>query len=441
MPRFTTALISFAMTLASSHLLPGADIADDRVAIQMALFYAPTPSSDPLPALRELSSTPDLACRVIDPGSDATDPLPVVWAHWAPIDRYGPPTEQAWRYRTRGLPAELQPQLAAAPRALVLDFLVARADAVAANERIARLVSALAEATGGLPWDEEARCLQSLAEWKHRRVESWSAALPDMRRHIVIDSYRDGELLRMVTIGMRKFGLPDLVTTGVTAHAFRSIEAAMTASAQLLVEGRANAAPFTIELRAVRHEGVRTWLLEHPHPGAVGTVVATLTPVATEEGDADNALLALDFPGDGASQQERQQTAIAALFGTRDELIVPKSDPKALEAASALARARLLALRDRFADGFDPGEHLAIKGPFLAEDGRKEWMWVEVTTWKGDTFTGTLTNQPFWAKHLRPGSRVQVEAADVYDYIWTKPDGSREGNETGRMMQAAESKP
>jgi hypothetical protein len=40
----------------------------------------------------------------------------------------------------------------------------------------------------------------------------------------------------------------------------------------------------------------------------------------------------------------------------------------------------------------------------------------------------------YWVKGLKPGSPVTVNESDVFDYIWIKPDGSREGNETGKIL-------
>ena len=35
--------------------------------------------------------------------------------------------------------------------------------------------------------------------------------MPDLSKHLVIHAYQKGELVRAITLGMEKFGLPDLV--------------------------------------------------------------------------------------------------------------------------------------------------------------------------------------------------------------------------------------
>ena len=34
------------------------------------------------------------------------------------------------------------------------------------------------------------------------------------------------------------------------------------------------------------------------------------------------------------------------------------------------------------------------------------------------------------------GARVEVKAEEIFDYIFSKPDGTREGNETGPLIEA-----
>lgn len=426
-----------ALRLLALLLLPLLLIAqeDEPLTIEMALYFAPAPSADPLPVLRTLAGQDATAFAVVEELAGAALTPPMVHPHWVALAEYAPPDERAWRYRTRGLEAALRPTVAAAERVLVLEFLVDRREALAANARICRLLAALADATGGLPWDEESRQLYSAAAWRAARVDSWHDGLPDLREHIVMDAYRDGDLIRVVTLGMRKFALPDLVVHGVTSHALRTINHTVNGCAQRLAEGgRIVDGGLDLVLAQVRHPAVRTALQENPGPGATGDVVVRLAPAERQEGDAGNALLDLDFAVEGGTAQERQQAAMKRLFGASDSIVRAKADDAALLAASAQARQRLFAMRAHFAEAFAPGEHLVVKGPFRAEDGRVEWMWVEVTTWKDGVFAGVLVNEPSFVQGLRPGSAVTVPEGDIFDYIWVKPDGTREGNETARLL-------
>ena len=63
-------------------------------------------------------------------------------------------------------------------------------------------------------------------------------------------------------------------------------------------------------------------------------------------------------------------------------------------------------------------------------------MWVEVASWKGSRIFGTLQNEPFDIPTLRAGQRVEVLEDDVFDYIFTRADGSTEGNEAGKIIES-----
>jgi uncharacterized protein YegJ (DUF2314 family) len=413
---------------------------DGRLNIQMALFFAPDPAVDPVAGLRELCSRPATGFRLIEAEKDLAGPLPAVAASWAPLKKYAPPDEKSWPYRTRDLPMkDVRPGVVAGSRVLVLDFYVSRRDAVEANRRIGLLMSALADATGGLPWDEESRRLFSAAAWRKSRVDSWYGGIPDMREQIVMDEYRDGEFLRVVTLGMRKFALPDLVADGVTYHISRNIGHTVNACAQTLVEGGViRDKRLTLNFASIRHPAVRETMQAKPGPGATGRSVVSLTPARPEQGDADNILLDIDFPVTGSGKQERQQAAMAALFGSTDSITKVRSGDPELNAARDRARRRLPELRQRFMQGLEPSEHIVVKGPFHINDGRTEYMWVEVSRWSGSTIRGILTNDPFWVKGLKAGSRVTVREDDVFDYIWRRPDGTELGNETGAILRKRE---
>lgn len=411
----------------------------DHLSIQMALYFAPEPTTDPIEKLVHLCSQPEHAFTVVRDPEKEELVLPLVGPEWIRLDKYAPPDEKSWEYRTKGLPKEQRPAVAAAKQVLVLNFLVNKGDARAANERICRLVSALADASGGLPWDEESRRLFSAAAWRASRVDSWKDGIPDIREHMVMDAYRDGEFIRVVTMGMRKFALPDLVAEGVIAHSSRNIGHTINACAQILMEGGTiSEEQLRIDFKAVKHAAVRSMLQEKPGPGATGIAVATLKSVKPQQGDANNALLELDFPVPGTTLQERQQTAMKSLFGATDSLIKARDNDAELNAASAKAKLQLPKLRKHFAEGLEPNEHLTVKVPFASDDGRTEWMWIEVTGWTGTTIKGTLVNEPFWVKGLKPGSPVTAKESEVFDYIWVKPDGSKEGNETGKILDKEE---
>ncbi len=79
-------------------------------------------------------------------------------------------------------------------------------------------------------------------------------------------------------------------------------------------------------------------------------------------------------------------------------------------------------------------ERLLLKAPFATSSGGRVWMWVEVVSWKGDRVEGILQNDPYYVPGLKAGSRVAFSEADVVDFLHTLPDGTEEGNETGKIL-------
>src|SRR6185312_17562662 len=73
------------------------------------------------------------------------------------------------------------------------------------------LAEDLARKTGGLIWDEETRQVFTPDAWHLLRLASWTGNIPELANQFSIDIYPTNEYMRAITLGMTKFGLPDLV--------------------------------------------------------------------------------------------------------------------------------------------------------------------------------------------------------------------------------------
>ena len=92
-------------------------------------------------------------------------------------------------------------------------------------------------------------------------------------------------------------------------------------------------------------------------------------------------------------------------------------------------------LQRDFNAGLQPGELIEVKAPFKTPDGGNEWMWVEISSWKGNLIRGVLKNEPFNIPDLHSGQVVEIWQGDVFDYIREYPDKRREGNTTGDILE------
>jgi uncharacterized protein YegJ (DUF2314 family) len=188
----------------------------------------------------------------------------------------------------------------------------------------------------------------------------------------------------------------------------------------------------TVDINTLRYGGYREATLAK---GGVGKVTVELAVAEPKEGDADNRLIEIGFPGPANQLAERQVAAIVQLWGKNDEVLGAKHGDEVLAAASERARARLLTELKPSYQPKPPERHeLAVKAPFTTPDGGGEFMWVEVVRWEGTTIHGLLMNNPTHIPGLHQGASDEVAEASVIDYQLTLPDGTQQVNETTEIL-------
>ncbi len=335
----------------------------------------------------------------------------------------------------RGLSATDKQGLRASKAVTVLTFKGPGLAALATYRRSLVLIAELAKETGGLVWDQETREMFSQTAWA-KRSQDWSeSGMPIVRSQITIHGYRNGELARMITLGMRKFALPDVVINQVaTGHV--AMPKVIDLLCQRFVEGTFLAAPgkLTVAIDDVLQTEARKALASARAPGAQGRSELSLASGEHDEGDPENPLVEIVFPGAEATRPERQGELLRQLFGNQERIADVVHDEE-LMAASARARQTALQYKPRYAKAPPgSGERLVVKAPFATASGGHEYMWVEVLRWQGATIYGLLESEPRDVPKLKSGARVEVAESAIFDYILHKPDGSREGDLTGELI-------
>mgnify|MGYP001551857101 CR=1 FL=1 len=359
-----------------------------------------------------------------------------VFLTFPPIEKFAPPSADTMRFMAADLNEAEQRQLGACQSVAVFEVVGPGARAFEDYRSALKLSAELAQKLGGFLWDEETRTAHTLQSWQNR-LDSWQGGVPFINRHVAIHQYRDGELFRIVSLGMVKLGLPDIAVNQVSGTDADQMGRLVDLLLQKFVEGAAPNAQqqLMVALDDVHHAEMRQWLAPNVSENAERRVVLSLVPIEPDEGDSDNRLLELAFPGDKARTQERHAAALSALFGSQDSVLTLEHDAELL-AASARARKKAFALRERFSKGPQYGEELLVKARFETPDGNGEWMWVEVVSWQGGTIDGLVTEDAFDIPTLKRGARVEVKAEEIFDYLFSKPDGTSEGNETGPLIEA-----
>jgi uncharacterized protein YegJ (DUF2314 family) len=420
---------------ASRRPVPAGPLRDTPIHLEFAV-YVPEEQTD-LAALAEQLLGKQLTEVPVIREPDKETPVPWVSVRLPPLSKYQAPDADRLRHGGKGLAPEEKGRVAAS-RQVVLLMARAPAERIDAVHRgLLAAVAALAEQVDGFPWDEATRQVYGRARWREDRC-SWQAGVPDMSRHITMHAYRDGELLRIVTLGMSKFGYPDLVANQVAGRSSESMGNLINLAAQTLVErsGVDTASTLEVALDQIAHQGVKAAQNTNIGPNAARKAALPIAFVEPEEGDEHNRLIELLFDArPGESPQAVQARTLDLVYGSHDEMSSVASDDAEVKAASERALAELRALKPTFVKGVPVGDHLLVKAPFRTASAGIEWMWVEVVRWQEGTIAGILANDPFDVPELKEGARVEVKESAVFDYIHHRADGSQAGNLTGAVIE------
>jgi uncharacterized protein YegJ (DUF2314 family) len=315
---------------------------------------------------------------------------------------------------------------------LVLDFICKQAEIWKTYRKAIELLYGIAHEQDAIIWDDAARVCYTADEWKMKRIETWTDSIPNLGYHFVIHFYREDKFCRAITLGMSKFGLPDLVLNNISCYQDQSTTSLINLTCQTFAEkGNLKDGAIALNIDSVQCSSLRESLLESLKPSATKGALVPLKVAKHEDGDPYNRLVEIRYPREVQVYQDR---LLSSLFGAKDSLIATKHDEELL-AASQRAKERLPQLQKVFQVGLKPGESILVKAPFQTISGGNEWMWVEVVGWNGNQIEGILQNDPYEVPSLKSGARVMVKQEDLFDFIHTLPDGSKEGNETGVIIE------
>jgi uncharacterized protein YegJ (DUF2314 family) len=371
---------------------------------------------------------------------DRLDPalkLPLAAFDARGVEGYAPPDEHMLRYKGRGLDDDARRRVAGCRSVVIVRGVAAGPDADRFHRGLLAAVHDLAVELDGFCWDESTREVFVPWAWRERRL-GWQGGPPDVVDHVAMHAYRDGELIRIVTLGMSKFGLPEVAVREVPQGLSGKVGNLINLLCQGLVERPVlrKAGELPVALDRVESTSQRATQDQNILGNAERGATLTLVVGRRDEGDAENRLIDIAF-GDPSHAQREQHAVIARIYGSEDELTPVPSDDADMERAMATARAEFAELRTGFHDGGtpDPGEQLLVKAAFDTDDGGVEWMWVEVVALRDGSIHGILANDPFGIEGLTVGDRVEVEVDAVGDYIYRRGDGTDVGNHTAAVLE------
>ncbi len=351
---------------------------------------------------------------------------------------YRPPDIESLRYSGKGVTKDQTEKLQKTNTVIIIDFAIPLANRISGLYEASKFIADLSKATNGIIWDEETRECFGYSNWVSNRVDSFENGIPDVSKHITIHAYKDGEFIRAITLGMTKFGLPDIEVSDFSWSDNRNIGNLINLFAQQIYEIGVirETGKFSLNIDKIKHNTINKKTKESLYEEAEKEIPIHIVKGTRDEGDPNNRIIEIIFDNyPGKDKQEKMEAMLSKLWGWKDELIKVKHN-EAIMAASERAKRELPSIKKKIRKGLAPGEYYMFKAPFITPDGGNEWMWVEVILWKNkNEIIGILKNQPFNIPSLKAGSKVVVKMNDIFDYIHRLPDGTTEGNETGELIQ------
>ncbi|MDD1780285.1 DUF2314 domain-containing protein [Enterovibrio sp. ZSDZ35] len=297
-----------------------------------------------------------------------------------------------------------------------------------------------AQKTGAVIWDSETRELFSPEAWKEKRLAAWlEDGIPSISEQTVIHAYEGDIGIRAISLGMHKFDLPDIVVDNFEWSTNSAMAHLINLTGQSIMEGTkiSDDDKILLDIEALSNTKLKRTISHFTSDDAIKRLDIEFAEGKWEEGDPENYLIELKFNDHaGSSLSEKQALALKTLFGYDGEAMMVKHNQK-IEEASENAKKKLPLISASFNKGLAPGESIHVKAPFSTDSGSTEWMWVEVTQWKGTKIEGVLRNEPMDIDTLKLGAMVAIDQNDVFDYIHYRADGTVEGNETQVLLNQA----
>ena len=219
-------------------------------------------------------------------------------------------------------------------------------------------------------------------------------------RHIAIELRREPDgTARLATLGMSRFGAPDLVLRGAPLNSGPLLVDVLEEAAGAIAAGR-TALPIRVGSNVPGSDG-----------GASAALAAfAASPLAlTPDGEADDRV---ELVPSGASQEATREEWDALASKLAGSAPAPDPPPSSTDFPAALSRLE----RD--------GGELFVLSPFaIADDDREAggpgvaWLWMKVATCDATACTGALSSRPRFASNVAAGRTSRVLRAKIVDYL------------------------
>lgn len=329
---------------------------------------------------------------------------------------------------------------ASSPRAVQL-ILSGPPDQIATLYPAAQAV-ALAAATrmNGYVYDVNAKMVFTPAAY---RQVLFNPATFDIRQHVLVQKYAyETGRFRAVTLGMAKFGCPEVEARDFSADNSLTVQYLVYAAAAALIPQRLkqNAPPafpgeLSLPIALIKGGFIDPLSGSSAPAGSAKAVRIGLERGTQDPGDSQENIVRLVPPGDYRGKPAEWMSGLAGeLMGFQDKVDY-LSSPSISEDIVQKVRQTLPGALDRYLPAKSAGARLYVKFSYRIEGKGVEYLWLEVDRWTDRTVSGVLVNEPYLAKNLRAGSPLEISRGEIVDWLLRDSSGKAEGNFTGAGMK------
>ena len=225
--------------------IPAGPLMTTNIGFGFAIHYLPVPKADPSAALAKLLKDRFTNMQHVARLDSVEAGIAVSSELFTNAQQtHPPPSLESLTYFGRGLTREQAVALQSSSTVFLLAFGYPSNHVWSGMYSALQLTEALAQQTGGIIWDVETREAFGIEAWHSKRLKTWTAATtPNIADHTTMHAYNKGQFARAITLGMAKFGLPDIVIDDFAWSLNRNMGHLINLFAQALAEGVQTSGP------------------------------------------------------------------------------------------------------------------------------------------------------------------------------------------------------
>src|ERR1700733_10539455 len=263
---------------------------------------------------------PSAACDAVRAALKDTEHVKVTLEN---ASDWGIPDMAALAFMAKGLSLKERAGLAKLPTVVVVHASGPASPAQLVARTGFALTAAIAEKTKGYVYDETVRRIEGEGAFAVHAIVTPLGEAAFREDRIAIQYYvQDDGTSRLISLGMRRFGAPDLEVRGASAAGGRALGELMNAVAARVAGGATDSPlPLTVDDPRAKGKSAPVDLVVPPH----------------QQGDSDNTIVPI-VPEGGATPDGYDRLS-SLFFGKGEELIDQRDDPALAAARDRAARA------------------------------------------------------------------------------------------------------